>query len=164
MNTEHEGLLDSPKNIYSFFLISILLKGAVSAIEILAGIATLLIPVGAIAPVVTFLTESELAENPNDFIAMHLVQLAQSFSASTQLFVATYLLSRGVVKLFLVVALLNNKLWAYPLSLATLGAFVLYQIYQIVTTHSLIVLGLTLFDFVVIYFIWKEYTLVRVHK
>ncbi|BCG83133.1 hypothetical protein MesoLj113b_66750 [Mesorhizobium sp. 113-3-3] len=49
--------------------------------------------------------------------------LASNFSVSTQHFYAFYLLSHGIVKLALVVALLKNKLWAYPSSLIVLGLF-----------------------------------------
>jgi uncharacterized membrane protein len=40
--------------------------------------------------------------------------VAQGFSVGTQNFDVFYLLSHGIVKLFLVAALLKNKLWAYP--------------------------------------------------
>jgi uncharacterized membrane protein len=70
-------------------------------------------------------------------------------------------LSRGLVKFALVVALLKNQLWAYPSSLVVLGLFVVYQMYQIATAFSALLVFLTIFDLIVIWFIWKEYQVVR---
>jgi uncharacterized membrane protein len=60
-----------------------------------------------------------------------------------------------------VIALLKNKLWAYPWSLVVLGSFILYQIYRFTFTHSLALIVLTVFDLAVIWLIWREYQIVR---
>jgi len=62
-----------------------------------------------------------------------------------------------LVKLFLVVFLLRGKLWAYLAALWFLGAFVPYQVYRIVLTHSVGLIALTVFDLVVMVLIWHEY-------
>lgn len=151
------------ENIYRFFRLSVLAKGALSALEIAGGLLVLIIPPAVVANLVLVLTAPELAEEPGDFIASHLAALAHQFALSSTLFISLYLLSRGLVKLGLVVALLKNKLWAYPASLAVLGLFVVYQLYQIAATHSALIIALTLFDFVVMYFIWREYRVVQEH-
>jgi uncharacterized membrane protein len=71
----------------------------------------------------------ELSEDPQDFVATHLIRASQYFAGSGKYFASLYLLSHGAVKLVLVVALLRNKLWAYPLMIVTLAVFVCYQIY-----------------------------------
>jgi uncharacterized membrane protein len=48
-------------------------------------------------------------------------------------------------------------------ALLVLAAFLVYQAYQIATTHSLIVIGITLFDLIVMYFIWREWRIVVRH-
>jgi uncharacterized membrane protein len=151
------------KNIYQFFRLSVLAKGAISALEIVGGLLILVVPPALVAKIVLLLTAPELIEDPSDFMATRLAMLAHQFALSSSLFIAFYLLSRGLIKLGLVVALLKNKLWAYPASFAVLGLFVLYQLYQIVMTHSALIIALTLFDFVVMYFIWREYQVVREH-
>jgi uncharacterized membrane protein len=156
--------MQSDSRTYEYFWISVLLKGAISVLEIIAGIVALIIPPAAVTSITTLLTQGELSEDPNDFIATHLLQAAHSFSAPVQLFVAMYLLSRGTIKVILVIALLKNKLWAYPASLIVLGLFVLYQVYQISMSHSIFIIGITLFDFVVMYFIWKEYQIVKIRS
>ncbi|MDB5238607.1 MAG: hypothetical protein JWM46_877 [Candidatus Kaiserbacteria bacterium] len=149
--------------IRMYFRISIFLKGVVSLLEIIGGVLALFIPVSAVTAYMVRLAEGELSEDGYDFIATHLIQLAHSLSVTGGLFIGIYLLSRGLIKLVLVVALLKNQLWAYPSSLAVLGLFVLYQAYEILHTHSVFLIALTLFDLLVMWFIWREYEVLRSH-
>jgi uncharacterized membrane protein len=52
-----------------------------------------------------------------------------------------------------------GKLWAYPLSLGFLGAFIIYQGYRYTHTHAVSLILLTVFDLIVAYLIWHEYQL-----
>jgi uncharacterized membrane protein len=70
-------------------------------------------------------------------------------------------LTHGIINMGLVVGLLANRLWAYPASLAILGAFVFYQVYRFTHTHALGLIMLTLFDLLVLWLIWHEYSLMR---
>ena len=162
------GQSESPQEIrqeqftYRFFRLSIILKGLLSAFEILGGILVFVIPPATITALVNFLTQGELSEEPLDFIATHIQTAAQALIGADT-FIAFYLLSRGLIKLLLVIALLKNKLWAYPASLVVLALFMLYQIYQLFLAFSSIVLIITIFDAIVVYFIWKEYQIVKMH-
>jgi uncharacterized membrane protein len=78
------------------------------------------------------------------------VSYAQSFTVSTSLFLALYLLSHGIIKIILVVALLQQKLWAYPWLIVFLSIFIVYQIYRLVLSMSLGLLALTLFDIFIV--------------
>ena len=151
------------KRITEYFRIGIFIKGALSLIEIIAGTLALFVPVSSVTNFVIALAQGELIEEPGDFIATHSLQLAQQFSITGGTFIAIYLLSRGLIKLALIFALLKNQLWAYPASLVVLGLFVLYQLYQIMITGSVLLAALTIFDLIVIWFIWKEYEVVRSH-
>ena len=99
----------------------------------------------------------ELSEDPQDFVATHLVRASQYFAGSGKYFASLYLLSHGAVKLVLVIALLRNKLWAYPLMIVMLAAFVCYQLYRFALSHSVLMILLTLFDIVVIFLTSLEY-------
>lgn len=68
-----------------------------------------------------------------------------------------------VVKLLLVIGLLRNKLWSYPVSLVVLGLFITYQLYRFSYTHGAGLIVLTVFDIVIMGLIWHEYGLVRRH-
>lgn len=157
----HEFTQQEEKRISLYFHISILIKGAISLAEIAAGIVVLFVPVTFFTNLVIGLAQSELAQEPGDFIATHLTHVAQDFALTSSAFIAIYLLSRGLVKVVLIAALLKNKLWAYPASLVVLGLFVLYQIYQITTGFSWLLVALTIFDFIVMYFIWREYQILK---
>lgn len=147
------------KLIYEGFFISVLLKGLISLAEIVVGIAVFFIPLSLISNFVDYVLRSEL--NEGDVLATHLSSYGAQLASASVTFIAVYLLSRGLVKLVLVWALLKNQLWAYPWSLVVLALFVAYQLYQIVVSHSLVVVALTVFDLVVMYFIWREWAVVR---
>ena len=151
------------RRIHQLFEISVLLKGAHALIECIGGLVFAFVSTSAIASLVNSLTQDELIEDPNDFVAAHLLDLAQSFTVSTQRFYAFYLLSHGIVKVFLVIGLLRNKVWAYPVSLVVLGLFIVYQVYRFSYTHGFGLIVLTVFDVVVMGLIWHEYRLVRRH-
>jgi uncharacterized membrane protein len=151
------------KEIDWLFRIGVILKGAVSIVEVVGGVLVLTIPT-LLAGVVISLSQDELIEEPGDFIATHSLQLAQQFSVSATAIIGMYLLTRGVIKLGLVAALLKNQLWAYPASLLVLGLFILYQIYEVIVGHSILIAVITAFDFIVVYLIWKEYAIVRKHR
>lgn len=149
--------------IHQVFQIGILLKGAHAFIECVGGVAIALVSTGTIRDLVNTLTQEELLEDPRDFLATHLLIAAQQFSVGTKLFYVYYLLSHGVVKLFLVAGLLMNKLWSYPASLVVLGLFIVYQLYRFSYTHGVGLIVLTAFDIMVMGLIWHEYRLLRRH-
>lgn len=141
------------------FYTSVSLKGLISLAEVAAGLLFLLVPAEAIARGADRL--SRMLPSALQSVPTHLLHAAAEFSGAGALFLAFYLFSRGLIKALLIFALLRSKLWAYPLSLAVLGAFLAYQLYQIATTGSRVVIGVTLFDLVVMFSIWREYRLAR---
>jgi uncharacterized membrane protein len=151
------------RRIHQIFQISVLLKGAHALVECIGGLVLAFVSTSTITRLVNALTQEELIEDPNDFVAAQLLSLAQNFTVSTQRFYAFYLLSHGVIKVFLVIGLLRNKLWAYPVSLVVLGLFIVYQLYRFSYTHGFGLIVLTVFDVFVMGLIWHEYRLVRRH-
>jgi len=149
------------KRIHQAFEIGILLKGAHALIEIAGGIALYFVSAATIAGWVNTLTQDELSEDPQDFLARHLATLAQHFSVGSKRFYAFYLLSHGLIKILLVAGLLRGKLWSYPASLVALGLFIVYQLYRFSYTQSAGLIVLTIFDLVVMALIWLEYRIVR---
>src|SRR5438105_2308449 len=118
------------KRIELFFRISVLLKGAQSLLEIIGGLLLFVITPDLARKFVVWITQDELLEDSHDLIANYLLQFSAELSISSITFGALYLLNHGLVKIVLVVALLKNKLWAYPWSLAVLAVFILYQMYR----------------------------------
>ncbi len=151
------------KAITLFFHIGVFLKGMDAVLELSGGLLVLLIPPVAISSVMKALTYRELLEDPHDVVAAFLLHAAQQYAITGSTFVAFYLFAHGLIKIVLVVGLLKNKIWAYPTALIVLGAFMLYQLYRFTFFHSLIMLGLTIFDFFVVWIIWREYLIQRDH-
>lgn len=151
------------RRIHQIFEVSVLLKGAHALIECIGGLVLASVSTGSIASLINALTQEELVEDPKDFVATHILSLAQNFTLSTQHFYAFYLLSHGAIKVFLVIGLFRNKLWAYPASLVVLGLFIVYQLYRFSYTHGFGLIVLTVFDVFVMGLIWHEYRLVRRH-
>lgn len=150
--------------IHQLFEVGVWLKGAHALIECAGGILLYLVTTQTIASWVNMLTQEELIEDPNDFIASHLSRMAAGFSIASKEFYAFYLLSHGLIKLLLVIGLLRGKLWSYPASLLALGAFMAYQMYRYSYTHSPGLLVLTVFDVAVMWLIWHEWRVVRRHR
>lgn len=147
-----------PKNLLDrTFEVGIILKGLDGVLELIGGVLLAIVPVATINSLVVELTRDELSQDPGDFVASHLLKTAHGLTGSGVLFGAFYLLSHGIVKIVLVVAVLKNKLWAYPWLIAFLLVFMVYQIYRIVLDHSLSLTALTLFDGFIVWLTYREY-------
>ncbi len=117
---------------------------------------------GDVSRFLIWVTGKELSEDPKDFIATHLVHLANTLSVSGYRLTIAYLLVHGFVKVFLVYMLLRRHLWAYPLAIAIFTAFGVYQVYQYSISHSLLLLALTVLDVAVIVLtVWEYRILIR---
>jgi uncharacterized membrane protein len=143
------------------FKISIGLKGIDGALEIIGGIILLFVAPATLQQWARTLTAHELAQNPHEFIARHLLHSASQLSRSTTLFGAIYLLSHGLAKVVLVIAVLRNKLWAYPWIIGLLGVFIAYQVYRLTYGVTVGLTLLTLFDIFVVWLTLREYRLKR---
>ena len=145
------------KDIFFLFKGGMFLKGIHAIIEIMGGFLALFLTQNFIIQSILTITQDELSEDPKDFLANYVIHASQSFSISSQHFVAFYLLSHGIIKGILVINLLQKKRWAYPTSLVVFSAFVIYQIIRYTYTHSVWLIVFTLFDLIVIWLIWHEY-------
>jgi uncharacterized membrane protein len=139
------------------FAVGIILKGLDGVLEVVGGILLLVVSPTTIDQLSRFLTQHELSEDPHDFLATHLLHAAGSLTGSSLEFGALYLLSHGLIKIVLVAALLRDKIWAYPWMLVFLIVFIVYQIYRMTFAFSIGLLGLTIFDVVVVWLTYREY-------
>jgi uncharacterized membrane protein len=161
MDTPH---IIQEKNIHRIFEISVILKGLHAVTEIVGGLALYLVSTDAISDFMVRVAQSDLLDDPHDIISNYLLRSSESLSIGSKSFAAFYLLSHGIIKVVLVAGLLRNKTWAYPSSLIALGFFIVYQVYRYNITHSIWLIILTIFDFIVMWLIWHEYKLIRAHK
>ncbi len=152
---------ESHKSLDRAFRITITLKGLDGLLEVIGGIVLLVVPPASIEHVVRFFTAHELAQDPHDFIASHLLHSASQLTRSATVYGGIYLLSHGITKVVLVVLVLKDKLWAYPLIIALLLVFIVYQVYRLTYKVSFGLVVLTLFDMLVVWLTWREYRIKR---
>lgn len=147
-----------PKTLFDkIFEYSIILKGIDGLLELLAAVFLIFIKPEQIQGFVGFVTHKEILENPHDFLANFLIHSAADIHAATVSYAIIYLLIHAAIKLIAVVGILRKQLWAYPFSLITLGALVIYQVYSMVDSFSIGMLLLTVFDVYILWMIWREY-------
>jgi uncharacterized membrane protein len=143
------------------FEIGIIAKGLDGVLELVGGLLLLLVTPDKIHRLVAAVTQGELSEDPHDLVARYLLHTSAGLTGPAITFGALYLLLHGVVKVVLVVALLRNKLWAYPWMIAVLLTFIGYQLYRIVLAPSPGLIALTVFDAVITALTWREWRIQR---
>jgi uncharacterized membrane protein len=139
------------------FRVVLWLKGLDGALELIGGVVLLFVTPASLNHLVWSATVHELAHDPNDVVARHLLHSASQLSRSKTLYGAVYLLGHGVSKVVLVVALLRDRLWAYPWMIGLLVVFIAYQLYRLADQPTWGLLALTLFDVFVVALTVREY-------
>ena len=141
--------------------IGLFVKALDGAFEFIGGLFLLVVPGDAIARFTVNITQNELAKDPSDFVATHILHYGQSLAHGHNGFAIAFLLTHGIVKIALVVALLRNKLWAYPWALVILTLFLVYQVYTFVLNPGFGLGFLSLVDVAIILLVWREWRVVK---
>lgn len=139
------------------FLVGVLCKGIDGLVELIGGIGLLVISPAALREAADAVTAQELSEDPHDVVANLIRHSAAHLGGGGMAFLALYLLFHGVVKLAIVIALLVGSRRFYPWAIVALGAFVVFQAYELVVTPSVGVVGLTILDLIIIWLTWREW-------
>jgi uncharacterized membrane protein len=143
--------------------IGILIKGFDGTMELLGALFLLAVPSSAITHLTHFLVDTELNHDPNNYLATHILHFGTHLAQGHNTFAILFLLTHGAVKVGLVVALLRQKLWAYPFALVALSVFLVYQIYLLVTQATFGMAFLTVLDVIIIWLVWREWQKIRGH-
>jgi uncharacterized membrane protein len=151
------------KLLHETFRVGITLKGVDGLLETIGGTLIWFVNPASASQLVKSVFHQELSGDPRDVLVAHLLAATKSLAAR-KWYASAFLLSHGLTKLVLVVALWFNRLWAYPLMILVLAAFAIYQVYTFVYTHSAGLAFLTLFDLLVIWLTWREYRVERVRR
>jgi len=151
----------SERTLHLVFGVTLWGKGAFAAIEVIGGGATWFVTKPTLLRLVVALTREELTEDPRDVVANYLLQAAQQLSIGAKTFAALYLLAHGVIKLWLVIGLLRERLWYYPVAIALFLAFIAYQLYRYTLEDSALLLAITALDALVIALTWHEWRYLR---
>jgi uncharacterized membrane protein len=149
------------KNLHRAFELGLLFKAFFALLEVAGGFVAFFISERFLLGLILRLTQQQLARHPDNVIANFLIHSAENFSLSTRHFLGIYLLTHGVVKLALIIALWRQKTWSYPAAMIVFALFILYQLYRFSFTHSPWLLILTLLDLSVLWLTWHEYAYLR---
>lgn len=153
------SIFSNEKRIRSIFVFSVELKAINAVFEIILGIGVLF--TDQIRSFIQTLDLNELIEDPNSMIATYAQHFLHPLTIQTEHFLSAYLLSHGIIKLFLAVGLLRNKLWAYPSAIIVFALFIVYQIYRYLIAPSFFLVALTIFDIAIIVLTWHEYQFLK---
>ncbi len=143
--------------LHDLFEASLAVKGFFAGVEMLFGLALWFIGSDRVVALANRFSLHELSQlSPGLFLRIF-SHATDGLSINTVHFYAIYLMSHGVIKLAMVIALQLRAMWAWPASMALLAAFIFYQIHRYTLTGSNTLIALSLFDAVMILLIWREY-------
>ncbi len=145
------------KNWHRVFEFGVLLKGLNGLFELISGSVVLFVSKQTFINTFFHLTRAELLEDPEDKLVLLTRDWLQHLSANTQTFAAVYILLHGAINTFLTVQLYKQRLWAYKVAGTTIVVFMLYQIYRISYTHSVVLALITAWDILFLFVLRHEY-------
>ena len=157
----HNSVVKPHGLFHDVFDIVVVLKGLNGLAEIAGGATLLLIKAGTIMEWVQWLTQSELLQDPHDFLATWLEHWAMNFGHDAQVFAGLYLLAHGVVKFTLAILLFKEHPWVFPLALILFTALVAFSLEHLSTHWSWALTGFIMFDVFTIGIIAKEWRAVE---
>ncbi len=147
--------------LHPLFEASLVIKGSLAALEAMAGLGLLLTSNRLIHALVAWLTAAEIADAPQDRMALWAQSMVEGLSIQTQHFYALYLCAHGGLKLVMVLLLARRIPWAYPAAMVVLAGFVAYQLSVWIHTQSPPLLILSGFDTIMIALVWREWRILR---
>jgi uncharacterized membrane protein len=143
------------------FRIAMAFKGIDGLVELVGGITLLLVSQAEVQKVIAAVVTRDLLGPPDGSLARHFVAGTAEFASGNRTFAVAYLLLHGVLKVGLVIALLRHWLPAYPVAIAVLGLFVVYELYRATQTGSVLLPVLAVVDVAVIALVVREYRALR---
>ncbi|QUQ68879.1 DUF2127 domain-containing protein [Kutzneria sp. CA-103260] len=144
------------------FRVAIAIKGLDGLGQLALGIVLIFIPPTVITGLANEVVTRDLLGDPDGTLSTHLQTAAHNFAdGSSRGFAIGYLLLHAVIKLGLVAALLRKIMPLYPVAVVVLGAFVVYEVYRAVNTHSIALPIFAAIDIVIIVLVVREYVQLR---
>ncbi len=149
------------EEVHLLFEIGLAIKGAFAVMEVLSGIAMYFVTQRFVLNLIGAITQHELAEHRRDVIANYLLHAAQSFSVSTQHFTAIYLLSHGIIKLWLIAVCYESGSGTIRPRSSYLGCLSCTNCTGLASRIRVLLLLITALDLVVIILTWQESNYLR---
>lgn len=136
---------------HRLFLLTILGKGLLGVIQLATAVAIQMGLIQALPAIAKWVFKEELADDPKDFLATKIVELAGIIPQSELTFYTVYFAAHGALHVCVVAALLYGARWAYHAAIFVLAAFVVYQMIEWFSVGGAMLLVLTAIDLAVIY-------------
>ncbi|MEC3982245.1 DUF2127 domain-containing protein [Amycolatopsis sp. H20-H5] len=144
------------------FRVAIAIKGLDGALQLIGGILLAFIPASTVTGFAHAAITRDLLGDPQGTLAKHLQLAAETFADGTsKTFAVVYLLAHGLIKLALVVALARKIVRAYPVAAVVLAAFVVYEVWRAIHTHSIALPFFAALDLIIIVLVLREYRQLR---
>lgn len=137
-------------SLHRVFITTVLVKGALGLIQLVIAVALYFGILGRLPGIAEWIVAKELSEDPGDFLATHLLALANIGPTEPSTFYISYFSVHGLLHVSLVVALLSGLRWANLAAVAVLSLFVVYQLFEWFMIGGKLLLVLTAIDLVVI--------------
>ena len=142
---------------HKIFQASVCVKGIYGLLETLAGIIILIISQRSITRFAQMLFGHELLEDPRDFFGNLFMNAATNLSVRMHIFVGIYIIVHGLANVGIALALYYKKRWAFPTVGVLMVLFIIYQIYTVVHTFSIVMILLTITDIAILSLLRFEY-------
>jgi len=136
---------------------ALFLKGLDGAFELLAGTALAVVGPRELGALARRVVEHHLLGSPRGALAERFAAGEAALSGGDRPFAVVYLTLHGLLKLGLVVALLREVRPAYPVAVAVLVVFVVYEVYGAVRTGSWALWVAAALDLVIAALVVREY-------
>jgi uncharacterized membrane protein len=144
--------------------VGIFIKGLDGIIETALGIWLIISP-KSIASILDKVSVFFLNNNRvSQFISLYIARADNYLVKSSSLFIASYLIIHGIVKVCLVYFLIRKIHKAYPPAIGILSLFLVYQVYETIKHPNIWLILLTLLDAIIIWLVYKEYQQIRTKK
>lgn len=145
------------RDILWLFDLALIVKILNGALEMLAALLVLFVPPVLVLKLSEFVTGGELAQDPNDLIAVSIQSAAHAFTVHTHYLLALYLALHGSIKVLLVIGIFAKKKIAYPLFMIALVIFGTYEAYRGFILHEMLLQAISIFDFALLFLTSYEY-------
>ena len=141
-----------------FFRIAIAIKGLDGVLQVVAALVLAFVPAATVSGFSHAVITRDLLGDPSGTLARHLESATENFlHGDTKTFAVGYLLAHGLIKIGLVIALARKIVRAYPVAAVILAAFVIYEVYRAINTHSIALPFFAALDVVIIVLVLREY-------
>ena len=144
--------------LHRAYLGALFIKGFDGAVETLVGLAIAIAGPQRIYAGILRLTTPELDDDRPHRVIHAIQHGASGLAEASQLFIVTYLLVHGVLKLGIVITLMRGERWIFPIASLILSGFILYMGYHLAHRWSGWLFAFALFDFLTLGLVLNEWT------